>query len=98
MLCEVITQKRIPIQIDVLEIAAFIKNRFHRRAYWLICAMDTAQPTTWPARPLLKLTNCPFNMLLSGFFFFDKDNPAYPFVARKWREALPHRKSLGVRN
>jgi hypothetical protein len=62
----------------------------YRRAYRLILAMNTAQPATGPAYPLLEFTDRPFDMLLSRLVFLDESNPAYPFIARKGRKILPY--------
>ena len=52
--------------------------------------MNTAQPATWPAHPLLEFTDRPFDMLFSRLVFLDEGNPADPFIARKGRQILPY--------
>ena len=62
----------------------------YRRAYRLILAMNTTQPTTRPAHPFLEFTDRPFNMLLSRLVFLDEGNPAYPLIASKGRKIFPY--------
>lgn len=67
-----------------------IEHCLYRRADCLIFTMNTAQPATWTAHPLLEFTDRPFNMLLSRLVLLDEGNPAYPLIACKWREILPY--------
>lgn len=66
-----------------------------RRAY---SAVRTAWPATRPAHSLLKLRAYPLNVLLSGFRFLDRDNPADPLVACELRNILPLCSRRRVRN
>ena len=55
----------------------------------LVSPVGTAWPATRPAHSFLKFRAYPLNVLPSGFRFLDRDNPAYPLIAREWRNILP---------
>ena len=64
----------------------------------LICAVNTAIPTTRPAHSFLKFRACSFNMLFSGFRLFNGDYPADPFITRERCKILPRCKRFRVRS
>ena len=64
----------------------------------LFSAVRTAWPATRPAYPFLQFCPDPLNVLPSRFRFLDGDNPADPFIARKWRNILPLCPRRRVRN
>jgi hypothetical protein len=64
----------------------------------LVSAVGTAWPATRPAHSFLKFHAYPLNVLSSGFRFLDGDNPAYPLIAREWRNILPLCQRRRVRN
>jgi len=64
----------------------------------LVSAVGTAWPATRPAHSFLEFRAYPLNVLPSGFRFLDGDNPAYPLIAREWRNILPLRQRRRVRN
>ena len=63
-----------------------------------ISAVRTAWPATRPAHSFLKFRTHPLDVLLSGFRFLDRDNPADPLIAREWRNVLPFCPCHGVGN
>src|SRR5262249_19188223 len=52
-------------------------------------AVRTAWPATRPAHSFLQLRAYPLDVLLSGFQFLDRNNPADPLIACEWRYVLP---------
>ncbi|HXE96276.1 MAG TPA: hypothetical protein VN642_07715 [Dongiaceae bacterium] len=53
-------------------------------------AMGATGPTTWSALSFDKLGACSLDMMFSSFRLLDGNNPADPFIARKWRKIIPH--------
>ncbi len=92
------TALNIFIRVEALFfLCSFAQNAAHRRAYGLIFSMDTTNPTTRTAHTFFKFAHGSPYMVFASFFFLYKRNPANPFIARKWREALPQFKSCLVR-
>jgi len=58
--------------------------------------MRATRPATRPALPPFEVRSHPFDMLLSGFQFFDGDRPTDPFIARKRGNILPLGACAGV--
>jgi hypothetical protein len=59
--------------------------------------MGTATPAAGPALPCLEILLSSLEMLGSGLLFFDRDNPADPFIACEWCDVLPGGSYFGVR-
>src|SRR5208283_1043905 len=60
--------------------------------------MNAAWPATRSAHSFFKLRAYPFDVLLSGLRFLDRDCPANPLVARKRSDVLPFCSCRRIRN
>lgn len=54
-----------------------------------ISTMNTAGPTTRPARSFYKLRTRPLDPVASRPRFLSGDDPADPLIAREWRNIFP---------
>ena len=63
-----------------------------------ISAVRTAWPATRPAHSFFQFRTYTLDVLPSGFWFLDGDNPADPLVAREGRNILPFCPCGRVRN
>lgn len=51
--------------------------------------MGTTRPAAWSTFSIEKIVAQPLDMLLTGFGFFDGNNPANPFIASKCCKRIP---------
>ena len=59
--------------------------------------MDAPYPAAGSAHALGELLDGPLYVVFSCRGIFDGDSPAYPLVARQWRNVLPRLQSFGSR-
>src|SRR3989344_7112116 len=65
------------------------KHCSYRRAYRLVLAMNTANPTTRSPFSFFEFTDQPFDVLLSRFVLLYGNNPADPLVPSERCKVLP---------